>query len=91
MFMPESEIERITAQASTSEIEALAERFGFPAPIGDPEPRPLVAAQIDLTETYERTGCCCALHGSLHNPLDCCPAHKRARAGLPVPKMTPIA
>jgi len=73
-----------------SEIDRLAARHGFPKPI-DTGFRPQVAAQIDLTETFERTTCCCTLHGSLHNARTCCPVHAQTRAGIAVPAMTPIA
>lgn len=76
-----------------TDIERLCERYGFPEPIDTtPAPlpgRPLVAAQIDLGETYERKTCCCALHGSLHDRRTCCPEHRQTRAGLPIPTMTP--
>lgn len=70
-----------------SEIERLAERHGFPAPVGDF--KPLVSAQIDLSEPLGDMprACCCALHGSLHDRATCCPTHRRARAGIPVPTM----
>lgn len=71
---------------NTSEIERLADRYGFPKPVGDA--KPVLAAQIDLDEAVgARTTCCCTLHGSLHNSATCCPEHRRARAGIPVPTM----
>lgn len=76
----------------SADLDALAERYGFPSPVDTSLPgKPLLAAQIDLGEMAStRTTCCCAQHGSLHNPLDCCPVHKRVRAGLPIPPMTNI-
>lgn len=70
-------------------IDALAERYGFPEPVSTGF-RPRVAAQIDLSETFERETCCCSLHGSLHNARTCCPVHRQTRAGIAVPAMTPI-
>ena len=74
-----------------TDLDALTARYGFPEPVDTMLPafQPQVAAQIDLSETFERVTCCCTLHGTLHDRRTCCPVHKQVRAGLPVPAMMP--